>query len=137
IPALIGYCIGLVGAFLGGFAYGKPTELPWGVTYQIQNVKYTVPVHPIQIYAIIAVTLLLLSKKRLKDKTEFFNREGNTTIYLSTGFSLIYFLLEFLKGDDTLLIQGIRIPMIIAAMVFITSGIALAYRYKSFKNEST
>lgn len=34
-PALaLGYAIGRVGSFLGGADYGRPTTLPWGVTFR-------------------------------------------------------------------------------------------------------
>ncbi len=137
IPALIGYNIGMFGAFMGGYAYGKPTELPWGVRYEIANVKYTVAVHPTQIYAILAISALLWSKKYIKDKTEFFKTDGNTTIYLVVGFSLITFVLEFFRGDDTLLIQGIRLPLILSGLILLISGVSLFQRYKTYNKDQS
>lgn len=133
IPALIGYSIGMFGAFMSGYAYGRPTELPWGVRYEIANVKYTVAVHPTQVYAILAISLLLLSKKYIKDKTDFFKTDGNTTIYLTVGFSLITFVLEFFRGDDTLLIQGIRLPIFTSGLILLISGVSLYRNYQIYK----
>jgi phosphatidylglycerol---prolipoprotein diacylglyceryl transferase len=134
VPTLIGLSIGYAGAFLGGYSYGSPTIMPWGVTYNAFTVKYTTAIHPTQIYAIIAIALLLWSKYHLKKKTEFFETDGNTTLYLTSAFSLFYFLLEFLRGDDTLLILGIRTPQILALLIFIGSGYHLYKRYKAFTN---
>ncbi len=133
VPTLIGLSIGYFGAFLGGYSYGSPTILPWGITYQTFTVKYTTAIHPTQIYAIIAIVLLLWSKQKLKQKTDFFETDGNTSLYLTTCFSFIYFLLEFVRGDDTLLIQGIRISQILALFMFLISGYFLYYRYQDFK----
>lgn len=128
VPILVGLMIGNVGAFLGGYAYGTPTSLPWGVSYEAFTVKYTVPIHPIQIYAIILIGLILWSKNRLKTKTDFFETDGNTSLYLITGFSLISFLLEFIRGDDTLLIFGYRLPILFFFIAFAISGYLLLRR---------
>ncbi|MBT4384889.1 hypothetical protein HOD30_04025 [Candidatus Peregrinibacteria bacterium] len=135
VPGLLAFMIGNFGAFLGGYSYGNPTDLPWGVTYHIQNVRYTVPVHPTQIYAIIAISLLLWSKFKLKKKTQFFETDGNTSIYLTTGFSGIYCLLNFFRGDLMLMIFDIRLSMIVSGLLFIISSIYLYKRYRKY-NES-
>jgi prolipoprotein diacylglyceryltransferase len=134
VPVLIGMAIGSFGAFLGGFSYGTPTNLPWGIQYEAFTVKYTVPIHPTQIYAILAIAAILWSKKYLKEKTKFFDTDGNTTIYLTAAYSLAYFLLEFVRGDDTLMILGIRIPQIAAMTVLGFSGYHLYKRYKHWQN---
>ncbi len=112
VPLLVGLSIGTLGAFLGGYSYGTPTELPWGVLYESFNVKYTVPVHPVQLYEFILIGLLLGGKRFFSKKTKWFEREGNSALYFGSSYSLICFFLEFLRGDDTLLILGIRLPQI-------------------------
>ncbi len=136
VPLIVGLCIGNIGALLGGAAYGTPTELPWGIRYGIASVKYTVPVHPTQIYAILLMSLLLWSKHFLKDRFEFFKRSGNSSIYLTFGLSAILFALEFIRGDDTLLILGIRLPMILAGIVMLISLILFIKRLKTKDHES-
>lgn len=112
VPLLVGLSIGTIGTFLGGYSYGTPTNLPWGVLYESFNVKYTVPVHPVQLYEFLAIGSLLGSKRVLSKKTNWFEREGNSALYFAFFYSLICFILEFLRGDDTLLIFGIRLPQI-------------------------
>jgi len=139
VPALVGLAIGALGAFFGGSAYGTPTDLPWGVTYESQIVKYTVPIHPVQLYLIPLIGLLLWSKSYFKKHYSLFEQDGVTALYLATGFSLIYFILEFLRGDDTLLILGIRFPMILSAIFFLIGAMRLAKTLKKSKltsNES-
>ncbi|MFA5792971.1 MAG: prolipoprotein diacylglyceryl transferase family protein [Candidatus Gracilibacteria bacterium] len=137
VPMLIGLMIGEIGAFLGGYSYGTPTNLPWAIRYDAFNVKYTVPVHPTQIYVFITILLILLSKRLLSKKTDFFKRDGNTTIYFATMCSLGFFLLEFLRGDDTLTIFSVRIPTIFFLLIFIGSGQLLYKRIKTPQYEST
>lgn len=134
VPVIIGMGIGAVGNFLGGGSYGSPTDLPWGVQYELYNVKYTVPVHPVQIYELLFLILLLMSKRHLQKKTHFFEGEGNATLYYVTLMSLAFFGFEFLRGDDTLLILGVRLAMILFFLLFLVSVTALHKRYQTYKH---
>lgn len=136
VPLFVGLIVGDIGAFMGGYSYGTPTNLPWGVLYESFSVKYTVPVHPTQLYSLFILILLLYSKKKLGKKSDFFHRSGNTALYLLTGLSVSSFFLEFLRGDDTLLILGIRVPMILYFLLFCATGWALTKRYKLYKHGS-
>lgn len=136
VPLMIGMGIGSLGAFLGGYSYGRPTDMFWGVRYEVYNVKYTVPVHPVQIYTILFLMAVLWSKRTLSKKTNFFQREGNATLYYCTVVSVGSFILEFFRGDDTLLIQGVRLPMICFAFFSLLSGYFLYKRIRSSKTLS-
>ncbi|NIA02053.1 MAG: hypothetical protein GWP15_01590, partial [Nitrospirae bacterium] len=108
---------------------GKPTPLPWGVNFESAQIKYTIPIHPTQIYAFlytlaIAITLILISKK----KAGFIGLIG------IASFSFVNFLEHFLRGDDTLLLFGIRVPQIIMLLLSITSGIFLYIHYNKPTN---
>ena len=49
-----GYAVGRVGCFLVGDDYGKPTDLPWGIAFPKGSPPTDVPVHPTQLYEILA-----------------------------------------------------------------------------------
>lgn len=136
VPLIIGMMIGAIGNFLGGYAYGNPTELPWGVRYEVYNVKYTVPVHPVQLYQFLFLGLILVAKNKLNKKTAFFQTPGNSTIFYMWILSLGLFILEFFRGDDTLLIFSIRWPMILFAMSMLLSSAKLLQVYQKFKHPS-
>jgi phosphatidylglycerol:prolipoprotein diacylglycerol transferase len=53
VAGAVGQSIGRVGCFLVGDDYGKPTDLPWGVTFPRGAPPTDVPVHPTQIYEIL------------------------------------------------------------------------------------
>lgn len=132
IPAaLLGLSIGYIGTFFEGTNYGKPTSLPWGVNFESPQIKYTVPIHPTQIYAFlytltISITLILTSKT---EKIINLKKAGFIGIIGVTAFGLLNFMEQFLRGDDTYLIFGIRIPQIIALLIVISSGVLLYLRY--------
>ena len=50
-PALaLGHLLGRIGCFLVGDDYGRPTTLPWGVSFPQGLPPTVVPVHPTQLY---------------------------------------------------------------------------------------
>jgi phosphatidylglycerol:prolipoprotein diacylglycerol transferase len=52
----LGHAIGRVGCFMAGCCFGKPTTLPWGITFtsevaaRISGTPLNVPLHPTQLY---------------------------------------------------------------------------------------
>ena len=46
----IGYVLGRIGCFLNGDDYGKPTSLPWGMSFPNGSPPTTVTVQPTQLY---------------------------------------------------------------------------------------
>ena len=134
IPSLIiGIGIGSLGAFFDGINYGKETSLPWGVNFENPSIKYTVPIHPTQIYAfiysaIIAIILVLAGQRKdIEDETP----SGLVSIVGIFLFNLMKFLEEFLRGDDTLLLFDIRVSQALTLVVLISSGIILFKRYNT------
>jgi phosphatidylglycerol:prolipoprotein diacylglycerol transferase len=49
-----GYAVGRMGCFLVGDDYGKVTNLPWGMAFPKGSPPIDVPVHPAQLYEILA-----------------------------------------------------------------------------------
>lgn len=51
-----GHAVGRLGCLLGGCCYGKPTDLPWGITFHnelahhMMRTPLGIPLHPTQIY---------------------------------------------------------------------------------------
>lgn len=132
IPSLIiGLAIGHIGTFFDGIAYGKPSSLPWAVNFESPSIKYTVPIHPTQIYAflystIIAISLYMLSHN---EKIKSLEKQGFLGLLGATIYTFFKFLEEFVRGDDIFLILGIRLSQIFAFIVFISTGIFLYLRY--------
>ena len=132
IPSvIIALTISHLGTFFEGTNYGHETSLPWGVNFESPAIKYAVPIHPTQIYAflyssVIAISLILVSqtKKILNLKLSGFTGLLGVILY-----SLFRFLEEFLRGDDTIEIFNIRVPQILALILFIITGTFLYIRY--------
>ncbi|HXJ41647.1 MAG TPA: prolipoprotein diacylglyceryl transferase [Bryobacteraceae bacterium] len=60
----LGHGIGRLGCFAAGCCWGKPTHLPWAVTFTNQNattgVPLGIPLHPTQLYEAVAEGIICL-----------------------------------------------------------------------------
>jgi len=83
--------IARVGCFLNGCCGGKPSGLPWAVTFP----GSVTPVHPVQIYELIldlaAFAFLLWARKRLR-------RDWDLFLVSLAAYGLIRFVMEFLRA---------------------------------------
>jgi phosphatidylglycerol---prolipoprotein diacylglyceryl transferase len=104
-PAVtLAFAINRIGAFCGGFDWGRRTHLPWGVTYRsiVAYLWYRVPLgvrlHPVQLYdaaASLLILVLLLWMLRLREP----QRDGEiagTWLFL---YGVCRFFVEFFRGD--------------------------------------
>lgn len=78
-PALaLGLTVGRLGCFFSGDSFGKPTNLPWAVTFSspYSAAPTGIPLHPTQIYSVITnfivFGILLWWQKRQKFQGELF-----------------------------------------------------------------
>jgi len=98
---ILGKAVGRLGCFLAGCCYGKPTTLPWGVTFEnpqslVPPELRGIPLHPTQIYHsmgdfLIFVILIIVYPRRRFDGEVFWLL---AIIYAGTRF-----FLEFFRGD--------------------------------------
>lgn len=61
VPIATGLAIGRLGCFVAGCCYGTPTDLPWGIHFQLANDPSSVCRHPVQIYESLFHTIALIS----------------------------------------------------------------------------
>ena len=127
----LGHAIGRLGCFSAGCCYGKPTTLPWGVTFTSEYAREIVGVplgstlHPTQLYeafveVIIFGVLLYLFKKKSFDGQIFWS-------YVAL-YSSARFVIEFFRGD---LQRGMHFggsvstSQVIAVLLVVLAGAAL------------
>jgi phosphatidylglycerol:prolipoprotein diacylglycerol transferase len=146
LPALaLGYGIGRIGCLLVGDDYGRPTDLPWGMTFPVglppttagnlrESFGLDIPaalpddalirVHPTQIYetlsalAIWGIGLWLLKRKL---------PAGQTGLVVLALLAIERFLVEFLRAKDDRLLAGFTVAQGLAATIFAVA-VVLALR---------
>ncbi len=128
----LGHAIGRLGCFAAGCCYGKPTWLPWGVTFRnpeaatLVGTPLNISLHPTQLYESIAefanfVFLLWLGRRRQ------FPGQIVATYLILYGIERGFF--EFLRGDPdrTLMFHGAVSLMQIVSVGMILLGCAIWY----------
>ncbi len=130
VPAgVISFAIGHIGTFFGGLNYGAPTSLPWGVNFASPLIKYTVPIHPTQIYAFLYSLFLAIALIWISNNEKISKQTGIIGLFGIIVYSIMRFLEEFVRGDDTILIFGIRLGKFLIPLFIIFTGVIIYLRY--------
>jgi phosphatidylglycerol:prolipoprotein diacylglycerol transferase len=100
----LGHVVGRLGCLFAGCCFGKPTSVPWAITfhneYAAANVgtPLNVPLHPTQLYEAGAELLILLFLLAIERRGRPF---AGRTFW---GYLLLYgisrFIIEFFRGDS-------------------------------------
>ncbi len=128
-PSLaIGHAIGRLGCFSAGCCHGKPTNVPWGITFDNPDSLAILgtPLHPTQLYEsgselVIFIFLMLLRRRKSFNGQIFWS-------YVLL-YSVARFIIEFFRGDrargfiynDFSIAQSISSVLFLAAIIFIVS----------------
>src|SRR6476659_9427447 len=106
----LGHVVGRFGCFFAGCCYGKPTTLPWAITFTspfaAANVgtPLNVPLHPTQLYEAGAELLILGVLLWTERKGRPF--AGRTFWLYMLLYAVSRFIIEFYRGDDRGIILG-------------------------------
>jgi phosphatidylglycerol:prolipoprotein diacylglycerol transferase len=140
-PVALGHAIGRLGCFAAGCCYGKPTDLPWGVTFtnplatRLSGTPLNTLLHPTQLYESAAefLNFILLvgfaAKKRLP---------GQVVGLYFMLYGAERGLVEFLRDDPgrTLLFQNRISLMQIVSVALVALGAYLWLRAPRAKAQS-
>jgi phosphatidylglycerol:prolipoprotein diacylglycerol transferase len=100
---VLGQAIGRLGCFSAGCCWGKPTQVPWAVTFtdvyaaRAVGTPMDTPLHPSQIYESVAAFLIFLFLLWLAPRKRF---HGQVVLAYVALYSVVRFGLEFLRGDS-------------------------------------
>jgi phosphatidylglycerol:prolipoprotein diacylglycerol transferase len=99
---VLGQAIGRLGCFSAGCCWGKPTQVPWAVTFtdvysaRAVGTPMDTPLHPSQLYESFATFLIFFLLLWLAPRKRF---HGQVTLVYVALYSAVRFALEFLRGD--------------------------------------
>lgn len=121
-PGLIlGQTVGQIACLLNGDTYGKPTALPWAITFTDPRsfAPLGVPLHPLQVYeglAYLGVFLLVWGLRR------YSVREGNLFLVYVAGYAMARFAMEFFRADPPT-IGGLIVPQVFSVLALATIAV--------------
>lgn len=129
---LLAQAIGRLGNYFNQELYGKPTDLPWGLEIDPENIVGGYPdgtlFHPTFLYELIwcligAVALVALERK--------FNFRGGQTFW---AYIMIYTLgrvwIENLRIDEAEMVLGLRLNVWTSIIIFALAAVMFAWRTK-------
>lgn len=108
-----------MGKFAAGQEYGRPTDVFWGITYNVINVRYTVPVHPVQLYYaffFLILTFALLVVRR------YAARAGWETLVGITLASFAVLTFESFRGDFAVPVFATNLDILLLIVLFCGLG---------------
>src|SRR5580700_2205820 len=100
----LGHVIGRFGCFFAGCCYGKPTTMPWGITFTdpfaAANVgtPLGVPLHPTQLYEAGAELIILLGLLLTEKKGKLY--AGRTFWLYILLYAISRYFIEYFRGDE-------------------------------------
>jgi phosphatidylglycerol:prolipoprotein diacylglycerol transferase len=128
----LGHVVGRFGCFFAGCCYGKPTTVPWAITftspYAAANVgtPLNIPLHPTQLYEAGAELLILLILLATESRGRRF--AGRTFWLYMLMYAISRYIIEMFRGDPrgtififstSQFISLILIPLALAMLVYL------------------
>ena len=99
----LGHVVGRLGCLLAGCCYGRPTDLPWGITFtspvaaENAGTPLGTPLHPTQIYDAGAELLILILLLTFERRGRPF--QGRTFWLYVLLYAVSRFIVEIFRGD--------------------------------------
>jgi phosphatidylglycerol:prolipoprotein diacylglycerol transferase len=133
----LGHVIGRVGCLFAGCCFGRPTTVPWAITfhneYAQQNVgtPLNIPLHPTQLYEAGAELLILILLLATERRGRPF--AGRTFWSYMLLYGVSRFVIEFFRGDSrgtigmfstSQFVSLLIIPLAIAMLVYLRRRVA-------------
>jgi phosphatidylglycerol:prolipoprotein diacylglycerol transferase len=126
---ILGQSIGRLGCLAAGCCFGKPTSVPWAITFHDLYASRTVgtpmdtPVHPSQLYESIAAAVIFAFLVWLYGRKRF---HGQVALAYVMLYSVARFVLEYWRGDSSrgFVLHGmLSTSQLIALLLFIGAAV--------------
>ncbi len=128
----LGHAVGRLGCLAAGCCYGRPTAVPWAITFTNPAAAANVgtplnqPLHPTQIYESGAELLILFFLLATEKRGRSF--EGRTFWSYMLLYGISRFVIEFFRGDERGMVFGtISTSQFISLLIVPVAVVMLLY----------
>jgi phosphatidylglycerol:prolipoprotein diacylglycerol transferase len=117
----LGHVIGRLGCLLAGCCYGRPTSVPWAITFTSPEAAANVgtplgiPLHPTQLYDAGAELLILVVLLATERRGRTF--AGRTFWLYMLLYAISRFIIEFYRGDERGIILGLSTSQFVSVVI--------------------
>jgi len=116
----LGQTVGQFACLFNGDSYGKPTDLPWAITYTDPRslAPLNIPLHPIEIYemAVYFFVFLVVWKSRKK-----YRADGLTFLTYLSAYGVGRFLMEYFRGQPAIFALDVPAAQVFSAAMVLAS----------------
>jgi phosphatidylglycerol:prolipoprotein diacylglycerol transferase len=136
VPGIaLGQTVGQLACLLNGDSYGRPTDLPWAITYTDPRsmAPLNIPLHPIEIYEMAAYFLIFLLVWNIRKHQRL---DGFTFFTYLAGYGVARFVVDFFRGDPAMFAWGVQAAQLFGFAMILASllGFVLLKRTLRFGN---
>ncbi|MEX0806887.1 MAG: prolipoprotein diacylglyceryl transferase [Candidatus Binatia bacterium] len=116
----LGQTLGQFACLLNGDSYGRPTDLPWAITYTDPRslAPLNIPLHPIEIYEMIVYFLVFLIIWKMRKK---YTSDGFALFTYLAGYGVARFIVDFFRGEPAMFAWGIQAAQVFGAAMIVAS----------------
>jgi phosphatidylglycerol:prolipoprotein diacylglycerol transferase len=117
----LGHVIGRFGCLLAGCCYGRPTNVPWAITFTDPVASINVgtplgiPLHPTQLYDAGAELVILVALLATERRGRPF--AGRTFWLYMLLYAISRFIIEIYRGDERGTIAGLSTSQFVSAII--------------------
>jgi phosphatidylglycerol---prolipoprotein diacylglyceryl transferase len=127
VPGIaLGQTVGQFACLFNGDSYGRPTDLPWSITYTDSRAlaPLNIPLHPIEIYEMVGYFSVFLVVWIARKK--YISDGFGLLTYLST-YGIARFVIEFFRGQPAIFAWGIPAAQVFSVLLVIASFTVLLF----------
>jgi phosphatidylglycerol:prolipoprotein diacylglycerol transferase len=122
----LGQSMGRIGCFMAGCCYGKPSDLPWAVTFTDPGTlgPLGVSIHPTELYESILYLGVFIVIFKMRIRKKFAGQLFGLYLLLA---GLARFIVEFFRGDDRGpdILWGMPVTQAVALSLVVLGGVFL------------
>lgn len=120
-PAIpLGQTIGQFACLLNGDSWGRPTDMPWAITYTDPRslAPLNIPLHPIEIYEMLGYFLVFLLVWKTR---RFYRTDGLSLLTYLAGYGVARFFVEFFRGQPAIFAWNVPAAQVFGIALILTS----------------
>jgi len=128
----LGQTTGQFACLLNGDSYGRPTDLPWAITFTDPRsmAPLNIPLHPIELYEMSAYFFVFLLVWKMR---RHYRIDGFAFFTDLAGYGAARFIVDYFRGDPAMFAWGLQAAQVFGVAAILTSLIGFLLLKKDLR----